>query len=100
VYALGVLAFQLLAGRLPYEGSITEIATKHLLDAPPTPSEFRRSIPPAADAAILRALAKEPRQRPAVGAFAAELRSAFGRTRSSAAPPNDESSGERQSRAG
>jgi ligand-binding sensor domain-containing protein len=87
VYALGVLAFQLLTARLPFRGSFTEVATAHVAHAPPAPSTLRRGVTPATDAAMARALAKDPADRPRPEHFAEELRRSFGRRRSSAAPP-------------
>jgi serine/threonine-protein kinase len=77
VYALGVMAFELFTGRLPFTGkSVTQLLLAQLRDAPPRPS----SIAPAAapfDAAILRALEKDPAARfPDMASFAAALREA------------------------
>ncbi|HEY2513121.1 MAG TPA: serine/threonine-protein kinase [Polyangiaceae bacterium] len=87
VYALGVLAYRLLTGRLPFRGTFAEVAMSHLSVTAPAPSSCRADLPRAADTAILRALEKDPEHRPGAEAFARELRAAFGRTASSAAPP-------------
>ena len=76
-YALGVMAYQLLAGRPPFEGELGALTRAHLYDAPPPPRTFNPAIPPAVEAVILRALAKDPAQRyPTVAAFAQALRTA------------------------
>ena len=87
VYALGILAFRLFTGSLPFKGSFAEVATSHLTVPAPAPSTLRPDLPAAVDAAILRALEKAPELRPGAEEFARELRSALGRTGSSAAPP-------------
>jgi eukaryotic-like serine/threonine-protein kinase len=63
VYALGVLVYRMLSGRLPFEASEPlELARQHLEQPPPPPS-LRAPIEPALDAVILRALEKRPEQR-------------------------------------
>jgi hypothetical protein len=91
VYALGILAFRLVTGCLPFKGSFTEIAMSHLGAAVPAPSTLRPDLPPAVDAAILRALAKAPELRPGAQEFANELRGALGWTASSAVAPGPKS---------
>ncbi|MGC5018751.1 serine/threonine-protein kinase [Micromonospora sp. DT47] len=61
VYALGVVAYQCLAGRRPFEGdNPLEIAMKHVQETPrPLPGD----IPPAVKAIVERALAKDPAAR-------------------------------------
>jgi serine/threonine-protein kinase len=64
LYAVGVIAFELLTGRRPFTGrSAMEIVAHHLRTPPPAPSLFVE-LPPEADALVLQLLAKEPRQRP------------------------------------
>jgi eukaryotic-like serine/threonine-protein kinase len=61
VYALGVVAFQCLAGRRPFEGeNPLEIAMKHVRDAPPP---LPPDVPQPARQIVERAMAKEPSQR-------------------------------------
>ena len=75
VYSVGVVAFEMLTGRLPFAGdSPIGVALRHVHDAPPRPSSFDRSIPPAVDAIVLRALDKNPTRRfPSAGALAAGM---------------------------
>jgi eukaryotic-like serine/threonine-protein kinase len=77
VYALGVLLFRLVTGRLPFEGkSALAIAQQHLESPAPRPSD-RTPLPVALDAIVLRAMEKSPDRRyPAVSDFLAALRSA------------------------
>ncbi|MDG4791015.1 serine/threonine-protein kinase [Micromonospora sp. WMMD1102] len=61
VYALGVVAYQCLAGRRPFEGnSAIEIAMKHVRD---TPRQLPGDIPPAIRAIVERSMAKDPKAR-------------------------------------
>ena len=75
VYGLGVLAFEMLTGTLPFQAP-SDIAT--LLAAqsqqPDPPSRRNAAVPPEVDALVLRALAKLPEDRhPSMVAFAAEI---------------------------
>ncbi|ACY14304.1 serine/threonine-protein kinase PknK [Haliangium ochraceum] len=73
LYALGVVAFELLTGRRPFEGDIAEVATAQVSRRPPAASSFA-ALPRAVDAVLRRALAKEPSLRYQRGAeLAAEL---------------------------
>jgi serine/threonine-protein kinase len=64
LYSLGVVLYELLTGKTPFEGDTpVEIAMKHLSATPQTPSELRPDIPPELDMVILRALAKDPDDR-------------------------------------
>ena len=77
LYALGVVAYQLLSGRLPYEAqSLTELALKQQREVPPRLDELNPDVSPQLAMAVDRALALDPRQRPA---SADELRSHAGR---------------------
>ena len=78
-YALGVVAYQLLTGQLPFTGaSGMAIMYAHVHAAPRPPAELRPDCPTEASAAVLKMLAKEPDQRwpsvkDAVAALAAAL---------------------------
>jgi serine/threonine protein kinase len=64
IYALGVVMFQLLTGRLPFQaGNIAALAHQVLNDDPPLPSELRRDIAPEIDAVVRRALDRDPAGR-------------------------------------
>jgi eukaryotic-like serine/threonine-protein kinase len=77
IYALGVVAYQCLAGRRPFEGeNPLEIAMRHVREAPaPLPPD----IPPAVRVIVERAMAKDPAARwPTASAFAAIARRTAG----------------------
>ncbi|HWH96307.1 MAG TPA: protein kinase, partial [Baekduia sp.] len=64
LYGLGVVAYQLLSGRLPYEAaSLTELALKQQREVPAPLHHLDPSIPPALSVAVERALALSPRRR-------------------------------------
>jgi len=64
VYSLGVVLFQALTGRLPFEASrISDFAHMHLTAPVPLASSLNSSVPFALDAILLRAMAKDPSQR-------------------------------------
>jgi serine/threonine protein kinase len=74
-YALGVVAYQLLAGHPPFEGEVAELTRKHLYETPPSLRALNPDVTPAVEAVILRALAKDPAQRyPSVRQFADAFR--------------------------
>jgi serine/threonine protein kinase len=74
-YSLGVVAYQCLGGRVPFDASTAyELLNKHVSQPPPSLAETRPALPPHACAAIDRALAKQPTERFAtVSDFAAAL---------------------------
>lgn len=63
LYAIGVVFFEMLTTRLPFEGSTAELIVKHLRNIPPAPSQFNSSIPPEIDAIVAKLLSKDPSQR-------------------------------------
>ena len=64
LYSIGVMLFELLTGRVPFDGeSPVTIALRHVSEPPPAPSQLNPAVPPALDAVVLRALAKDPRER-------------------------------------
>jgi serine/threonine-protein kinase len=75
VYALGIVAFELLTGRRPFESETASgLLYQHLTTPPPAPSTLRPGLAPAVDAVVLRALSKEPGARfPSAGALAQTL---------------------------
>ena len=75
LYALGVVAYQLLAGRLPYEaGSLTDLARLQDSGPPRRLDELEPEVPAALAAAVARALHRDPERR---YADAAEMETAL-----------------------
>lgn len=77
LYALGVIAFELLTGRLPFTGDAAAMRSAHASQRPPRPSSLAR-LPAAVDAVVLRCLAKQPALRyESAAAFARALADAL-----------------------
>jgi eukaryotic-like serine/threonine-protein kinase len=75
VYSLGVLLYELLAGRVPFQGeSFVAIALRHVNEPAPSVLELRPDCPPRVGLAVERAMAKRPEQRfGSMNEFCAEL---------------------------
>ena len=66
LYALGVVTYQFLSGRLPYEAqSLTELALKQQREVPPRLDDLNPAVSPQLAMAVDSALALDPRRRPA-----------------------------------
>ncbi|MEO8201975.1 MAG: protein kinase [Gemmatimonadota bacterium] len=64
IYAVGVMAYELLAGRPPFVGgSPQQVLAAHVTEAPDPVSKYRPGISPALEQAIMRCLAKRPADR-------------------------------------
>jgi serine/threonine protein kinase/beta-lactam-binding protein with PASTA domain len=76
VYAAGVVAFEMLTGRPPYEGdNAMSVAYQHVHNDVPAPSTRGPEVPALLDDLIVAATSRDPADRPRdAGAFLAELR--------------------------
>ncbi|GAA3483480.1 protein kinase domain-containing protein [Streptomyces yanii] len=75
LYSVGIMLFQLLTGRIPFDAdSPLAIAYAHVQEEPVAPSSINRSITPAMDALVARALKKNPNERfPSAAAMQDEI---------------------------
>jgi tRNA A-37 threonylcarbamoyl transferase component Bud32 len=64
VYSLGVLAFELLVGHPPFEGSPLQIVASHMNNVPPRVDDLRSDVSEELATLIARCLEKEPARRP------------------------------------
>jgi serine/threonine-protein kinase len=92
VYSLGVVLWELLAGDVPFTGeNFVAVALRHVNEPPPHLRERRPEVSPRLDAAVDRALAKDPARRfPSMKAFAKELRACLAELDGNAPPPDDD----------
>ncbi len=64
VYALGIVLYEMLTGRTPFDGDTpVAVAMRHIQDVPDPPSSLNPRIPPALERIIMRCLEKDPRDR-------------------------------------
>jgi serine/threonine protein kinase len=64
IYSLGVVIYQLLTGKLPFDGdSIGHVINQHISVSPPSLCKIRPEIPAVVEGVVLRALAKKPEDR-------------------------------------
>ena len=64
LYSTGVVLFEMLTGRVPFDGDASvAIALQHINQPPPRPTNVNPAIPPVLDAVVLKAMAKSPVER-------------------------------------
>jgi eukaryotic-like serine/threonine-protein kinase len=64
LYAIGIVLYEMLAGRVPFDGeSAVTIALKQVSEAPVPPSAYNSAVTAELDAVVLRALEKDPENR-------------------------------------
>src|SRR5215216_6082424 len=64
LYAIGIVLYELLTGRVPFDGeSAVTIALKQVAEVPVPPSSYNLAVPAELDAVVLRALEKDPAAR-------------------------------------
>jgi serine/threonine protein kinase len=75
IYSLAVIAYSMLAGGLPFEGSSAELIKQQVSELPPELRKRRPGVSKAVSDAVMSGLEKNPEDRPqTAGAFAARLR--------------------------
>jgi serine/threonine-protein kinase len=92
VYSLGVVLWELLAGDVPFVGeNFVAVALRHVNEPPPSLRERRPDVTPRLEAAVDRALAKDPARRfPSMAAFAKELRACLAEAAGAPPPAQDD----------
>ena len=64
IYSMGIMMYELLTGLVPYKGdNAVEIALKHLKEPLPSVRKFNSSIPQSIENVIIKATAKNPKNR-------------------------------------
>ena len=63
IYSVGVLLYHCLTGRPPFSGDVRSLARQHTREQPTPPRRLNKKISPGMEAVILKALAKDPKDR-------------------------------------
>lgn len=84
VWSLGIILFELLTGRTPFEGTVASVIAKVMTDPIPSPMAQRPDMPPDLSRVVLRALQRDPRDRFQSMAEMAEALAPFGPARAAA----------------
>ena len=76
-YSLGIVVYEWLGGDRPFRGSFTELCTQHMFAQPPSLCEKLPTILPDVEMVVMKALAKDPKDRyPRIEDFAEDLEKA------------------------
>jgi serine/threonine-protein kinase len=74
LYSVGVILYELLTGRLPFQGlSTMDMLLAHALDQPPSMRESEVWVPPSIERVVMQCLEKQPDKRPASARELADL---------------------------
>jgi hypothetical protein len=65
IYALGIVLYELLTGKVPFEGDTASVLARQIVEQPPPLSQLQSDIPEILEGLVLRLLAKNPDDRPA-----------------------------------
>jgi eukaryotic-like serine/threonine-protein kinase len=100
IYSIGVMLYELVTGRVPFDGELVPtVALKHLHEPPVSPARVNRVVTPGLEKIIMRALEKAPEDRFAdADAFAGALRREMRRSQSPAARSDPQAWGRREPR--
>ncbi len=76
-YALAIVVYEWISGQRPFQGTAVEMAMQHAMTAPPSLLELVPTLPGDVEQVVLKALAKDPKERwPSVQVFARALQAA------------------------
>ena len=64
IYSLGITFYELLTGKVPFDGETSKVLAQHITQPPSPPSEYLPEMPKELEAFLLRMLSKEPARRP------------------------------------
>ena len=78
VYSLGIMLYEMLAGRRPFSSAdLLELIRMHVHEPPRPLRELCPDLPPGIDAVVLGALAKDPENRPTAEELARDFQAAL-----------------------
>ncbi|MGD8923250.1 MAG: serine/threonine-protein kinase [Candidatus Zixiibacteriota bacterium] len=78
IYSLGITLYELLTGKVPFEGDTSSVLARHIVEPPVPLSEVVPDIPSGVEFAVLQMLAKAPNERPPDMAAVIEMLSPYG----------------------